>query len=302
MLVSVDLAAAGLQSLQFTATGYGSVVILTAFLYDWLLSIATEVRSVQKTGLNLPISAYYLSRTCSLTYCMCVFITELSIVKDDDQIEYTKFAVWWAASAATSLLFFFRVYAVYKHSRPIRILFSFLWIIIITSPAAIVYTVHDPCTTSSNSACNFARPLSLISNGTMCINDTLVFILVSREMYSNSAIEHRPGVRDAIGVFFGGKGMYNISKSVLRSSQLYYGVTIGFQLSATFTFFLGTRYAGLIGLSYIALSSCMACRVFRMVLLCDTVPDNLNTAIAESVLRSASVDNDLDRELAAALA
>lgn len=76
---------------------------------------------------------------------MCVFITELSIVKDDDQIEYTKFAVWWAASAATSLLFFFRVYAVYKHSRPIRILFSFLWIIIITSPAAIVYTVHDPC-------------------------------------------------------------------------------------------------------------------------------------------------------------
>lgn len=39
-----------------------------------------------------------------------------------------------------------------------------------------------------------------------------------------------------------------------------------------------------------------------MVLLCDTVPDNLNTAIAESVLRSASVDNDLDRELAAALA
>lgn len=78
-------------------------------------------------------------------YCICVFLPQLSIVSEDNQIEYVKFAVWWAASAATSLLFYFRVHAVYKHSRPIRIMFTVLWIIIITSPTAILYTVYDPC-------------------------------------------------------------------------------------------------------------------------------------------------------------
>lgn len=73
-------------------------------------------------------------------------------------------------------------------------------------------------------------------------------------------------------------------------------VTIGFQLSATFTYFFGTHYAELVGLIYIALSSVMACRVFRMLLLSGTVRSNPDTAIAESGLRSASVYNVPDRE------
>lgn len=63
-------------------------------------------------------------------------------------------------------------------------------------------------------------------------------------------------------------------------------VTISVQLTAAVTVFLGTPYSALIGIAYVALSSMLACRVFRMVLLCDK-PDGgqLNTAAIESIFR-----------------
>ncbi|KAF7981262.1 hypothetical protein HWV62_34147 [Athelia sp. TMB] len=249
--------------------------------------MAAEVASVQKTGLNLPIIAYYVSR---LAYCISIVITETNTAPDTAQLEYAKFALWWAASAATSLLFFFRVRAVYRHNRAVRALFIVLWVLILVSPTAILYTLYDPCEPGLANDCEVSRPLSLIANGTMCLNDTLVFVLVSWQMYSNSFARHRGGLsgRARFARFLRGQGLYNISKSVLQSGQLYYGVTIGFQLSASLTYTLGAPYSLLVGLAYIALASAMATRVFRMVLLCSTVVENPDTEMVASFLRSGS--------------
>lgn len=57
---------------------------------------------------------------------------------------------------------------------------------------------------------------------------------------------------------------------------------------------MNTRYTELVGVSYIALSSSMACRVFRMVLLCNTVVDAPNTEDIARVLRFASEEEDID--------
>lgn len=94
-----------------------------------------------------PHNANHLTdnRICSIAYCISLFLVKLTIIVDTEQIEILKFAIWWAASASTSLLFFFRVSAVYKHSRPIRFLFSLLWIIIIVSPTAIIYSLRTQC-------------------------------------------------------------------------------------------------------------------------------------------------------------
>lgn len=58
----------------------------------------------------------------------------------------------------------------------------------------------------------------------MLLNDTLVFLLVSRQLYNDSAIRvrHHGSALARISLFLRGKGLYNISKSVLRSGQLYY--------------------------------------------------------------------------------
>lgn len=54
-------------------------------------------------------------------------------------------------------------------------------------------------------------------------------------------------------------------------------ITIGVQLCTTITIFFGVHYSQLAYMSYIPLASALACKVFRMVLLCDTTVDLLNT-------------------------
>ncbi|KZP20915.1 hypothetical protein FIBSPDRAFT_891518 [Athelia psychrophila] len=48
-------------------------------------------------------------------------------------------------------------------------------------------------------------------------------------------------------------------------------------MCATITVFLGLYYSQIIFLAYVALASTLACKVFRMVMLCDTIEDPLST-------------------------
>lgn len=70
-------------------------------------------------------------------------------------------------------------------------------------------------------------------------------------------------------------------------------VTIGVQLLSTVSAFLGLKYSQLIYMIFVPLSSVMACKVFRMVLLCDTTVDPLNTAEVHEMLQQGQEDVDL---------
>lgn len=69
-------------------------------------------------------------------------------------------------------------------------------------------------------------------------------------------------------------------------------VTIGFQLASSITYVLNVPCARLVGLIYIVLSSSMACRVFRMVLLSDTVADVPNTEDIARVMNFSSAGDE----------
>lgn len=66
-------------------------------------------------------------------------------------------------------------------------------------------------------------------------------------------------------------------------------VTAGVQMTCTILVFFGSPYSIVSGLAYVALSSAMACRVFRMVLLCKRDIDPLNTADIDDIFRAVSV-------------
>ena len=63
-------------------------------------------------------------------------------------------------------------------------------------------------------------------------------------------------------------------------------VTIGVQLFCAILSFYGVRYTQVLYLTLMPLSGSMACKVFRMVLLCDTVEDPLNTAEIHEALQN----------------
>ncbi|KAF7980726.1 hypothetical protein HWV62_36733 [Athelia sp. TMB] len=92
-------------------------------------------------------------------------------------------------------------------------------------------------------------------------------------------------------VLITGTGLYRISKMLLKSGQLYYAVTISFQLLCAILAFNGVRYTQVLYLALMPLSASMACKVFRMVLLCDTIENPLNTAEIQEALHTDEDDS-----------
>ena len=137
----------------------------------------------------------------------------------------------------------------------------------------------------------------------MLLYDTLVFIAVAMAIYKNRAVHTTDlSCLRRFGLLVCGNGLYKVSEMLLKSGQLYYGwaffmiprilstdtgscsVTIGVQLLSAISAFLGLKYSQLFYMIFVPLSSAMACKVFRMVLLCDTTVGPLKTAEIHEML------------------
>ncbi|KZP22447.1 hypothetical protein FIBSPDRAFT_890335 [Athelia psychrophila] len=130
-----------------------------------------------------------------------------------------------------SPLVFFRVHAVLAHSPTTQALFCLLPHVITASPALQVYSIGEL---------------------------PLLWIFVSKRVYryGNATCTFRGTVFSA--------SLFRLSRVRLRSGLLDYCLTISFHIACTTHACLGLPYAEFVGLS-----STRACRVFRMMLLCE---------------------------------
>ncbi|KZP32740.1 hypothetical protein FIBSPDRAFT_943741 [Athelia psychrophila] len=159
---------------------------------------------------------------------------------------------------SSSHLFFSRVRAVFAHSRTIQALFSRLRLVIAVSPAS-RYPIS---------------PLSLLPNGAVFLNDTLVCVFISKRAYGNAIFTSRGAAFwERLKQLCNSAGLFRILMVLLRIGLLYYRLPIGFQITYTTHVVLGLPYAEFVGMIYVGLFSALACRVFRMVLLCETDDD-----------------------------
>lgn len=78
----------------------------------------------------------------TLGFLICASLTNIGILLPGLLIEYAKVSLWWIASTTTSLLLFFRVCAVFAHSRTIKPLFCFLLLVIAITPATQLYKAN----------------------------------------------------------------------------------------------------------------------------------------------------------------
>jgi hypothetical protein len=144
--------------------------------------------------------------------------------------------------------------------------------------------------------------------------DTLVFLAISYRMVSLSMINSTWSARARS--FIRGDGLHHLSKALLQSGQVYYAsvfsppvhcdmsrsnqrnsATIGVAIAATALILAPGVPADLhpiLGSAYFALSSAMACRVFRAVLLGNIQDPSLNTPAITSVRTVRVGDEDYD--------
>lgn len=265
-------------------TSYSSVAILTVFMWAWLICLPEEVTILRRKRLSLPIVAYFVARLACLGNCICSVVlgTNLAVLSEAlvGPSDPYNLLFFWITQSTTSLLFLIRIWAVYRYSKYVRYAFCALWTAVAASPALILIgrAPNDTCFIP-HLPCWVWGPFTLPCMVAMLFYDTLVFIAVATAIYKNSVdLTTDLSYMQRFKLLICGNGLYKASEMLLKSGQLYYGVTIGVQLLSTVSAFLGLKYSQLIYMIFVPLSSVMACKVFRMLLLCDTVADPLSTA------------------------
>ncbi|KIM77109.1 hypothetical protein PILCRDRAFT_12289 [Piloderma croceum F 1598] len=253
---------------QLQVICYIHVATLAAFTWDWLMAIPEEYRIIRQVGLSRPNVAYFLSRFGTFGTCLSTTIFKIALIDDCKAIKYVEGAFLEIGVTATSLLFFFRVKAVYNNSRIITAFFGLLWLaitglnILILSGMSKHHIPHTRRCFESTAPKYSTAPFILAA-----LNDTLVFLAISYHILSSAMVSSTWSAR--VKSFVTGNGLLHLSKALLQSGQVYYFVTIGMAIATT-AFILSPGVPGVLkpvlGSVYIALSSAMACRVYRVIL------------------------------------
>ncbi|KZP04809.1 hypothetical protein FIBSPDRAFT_1054442 [Athelia psychrophila] len=254
---------------QMQIVGHVYVATLAAFIWDWLVSISAEHRMYRKSGLSLPTFAYTLSRIGTLGYLIAVTMFEIVPIADCQALEYAIGIFFEIAVPATSFLFFLRVRAVYNKSKTVTAVFGFLWIAI-KGVSLVMLIGMKGAHIGDTLQCGQTKvpKYSMIPIVVVSVTDTLVFLAISYRLASNAIVGDT--WRQRARSFFTGDGLYGVSKSLLQSGQFYYFLTIGMGITTTAVMLTSSMpdiLRAFLTPPYVALSSALACRVFRSLLV-----------------------------------
>ncbi|KZP20291.1 hypothetical protein FIBSPDRAFT_1044937 [Athelia psychrophila] len=257
-----------IDPLAFQATTYVSVAQLTAYLYDWLLSIPEENEVVSRAGVTWPIAIYLLSRITTAAHLLLLVIFTFAPARPCTPLILLLVVCAITRTISTSLLFVLRVQAVYMGARPITTLFVILWLI-----TAILNTLNDASVragplTDPQYCTNYKMRYPTYPSISSFVFDTLVFIAVSYRLAADAAIDQ--SWRARLQSVVTGKGLFRISRALMISGQLYYlAIIMSFwvNLAVMLSPLIHAGFHYVLNTPYMVFTNIMACRVFRGVAL-----------------------------------
>jgi len=269
---------------QFAIVAYGSVVLSTVYVYEWLLCTDEEVEMGKRMPVNPPIIMYYMSRLSTLAFAVASIVASASL-----QLQLlppsAPHPFWWfsvrkilmitsyTSLVPTSLLFFVRVWSIFSRSRMAQCFFTAIWAFTGIVPLILVWSEVGP---SCGPGLEVGKPFDACLRNSiymlflflaLAFHNTVVFVCVSRRLrYAAVGREHW------IRTYITGEGLQVVSRSLLRSGQLYYGVTMVLLVIMAVSFWAQYGFyvnrSGLVLAVYLTISTLLTCRVFRMLLLC----------------------------------
>ncbi|CAL1702868.1 unnamed protein product [Somion occarium] len=264
---------------QLQTAGYIAVSVITAWLWDVVLSSSEDAQMFIEHRVGIPELVYMLARIASGGYVLTAIGF---IVSSKSGCNVVQTAIGWFGAFAVplnSLLFFLRVRAVFLGSRIALAVFGFLWLSTLTS-----LTMPFGTKLGSTIVCGIGNVKPYTSAGyiTLAVFDTTVFVAISWQILSmNLAETWRQRVRS----FVGRDNMGQLSKALLQTGQSYYLATVGmniFVLIVILTSAFPPSIRAALTIPNIALQNAMACRVFRLLKLTYVPGDGTTVASSRS--------------------
>ncbi|KAF7972532.1 hypothetical protein HWV62_17832 [Athelia sp. TMB] len=192
------------------------------------------------------------------------------------------------ANPATALLFCMRASAVYLHARPAVLFFGLCWAVLFAnflfdgaSLAVAVY--HIP----GRQICAVVRKEGRGSSFfAIAAYDTIVYLAISWRLSSLSKAGDHWTAR--IAALATGRGLYSVSRGMLREGQLYYFATVPLTITIVVVYRQTSGYwaAQFVALG-VVIPAVMACRAFREVRL--SVP---STPILPSIMLATDANGE----------
>ncbi|KAF8160269.1 hypothetical protein K438DRAFT_1860129 [Mycena galopus ATCC 62051] len=235
------------------------------FIWDILSNLKGDYKLLFKYRPRWPVAAYFLPRITSAVYVIgfTIFLTyPLGGCRTFDlglQILYP------IAIPSTSLLFFFRVCAIYGGARIVKIIFGLMWVVVLGTCIIVPFATRG-VNIGTTRYCMVGEdpPYAAIVGIVPAVFDTAVFIAISYRLIGNTHTEY--SWTKKARTFLTGAYLPSFSKSLLVDGQIYYMITV---VSNTVTSIMicgppiGITYRSLLIIPNVMLTSVMACRVYR---------------------------------------
>ncbi|KAI6015148.1 hypothetical protein F5J12DRAFT_890498 [Pisolithus orientalis] len=248
-----------------------NLATLGALIWDILSSLPDERKLIQVGRGSTILFAYFLARPSALAMVILTVLEQTGPVSNCRLIAAISAALQIISSAAASYLFLKRVHAVYFGSRSVQYFFSFLWVVGIGTSCLLLYdAVHGYSEIANTKHCIRQQDWAAlpVAFGIPVLFDGLVYSAIIHKILST----HQTGQKRGWRTFFyrSSKGLPHFSRAVFEGGQLYYLMTNSInmtRLNFSTSFSMPPSYQVMLSAPTIALTSVMACRVYRNLLI-----------------------------------
>ncbi|KAJ7128703.1 hypothetical protein C8R44DRAFT_667079 [Mycena epipterygia] len=258
-LLSPDLAKL-VEIARYIWTGSTAV-----FVWDVLNNVKADYHLLSRYKISWPVLAYFTSRILCLVYVLGFTIFLTYPVGGCAILDRVLDCLYPVAVPATSLLFFFRVRAVYGGQRIVTVIFGLLWIVELGACMVIPFGTGG-INIGPTRYCLVAVvvPWDGAAAITPAIFDTAVFLAISYKLIGNTHVNYSR--MEKLRAFFSGAYLPSFSRAIFVDGQVYYMIVVLSNVATCATLWapgLSTAFRSVLTMPNITITSMMACRVYR---------------------------------------
>ncbi|KAF9233842.1 hypothetical protein BU15DRAFT_79700 [Melanogaster broomeanus] len=250
---------------EYEVTRNVNLATLGALIWD-ILSTLPEDWRIARTSKPTPVLfAYFPARISALVVVLLSVFEKTGPITQCGVLALNLCVFWVVTSAASSYLFLKRVHAVFIHDRIVCHFFTFLWLAAFGGSLVVLPgPLHDYYEIANTKHCinhNIEDYVSIAFIGPV-IFDALVFLAITYKILTF----HNPSKPRSWKEFCYGEALPRLSRAVLQGGQQYYMITTSINMLRS-VFALLPSSSPVLQLTFsipaVALTSAMACRVFR---------------------------------------
>jgi len=251
---------------QVTVSVYFFVGATGVMIWDVLNNLYGDYLLLFKHRVSGPTVAYFLSRLGSLGFVLASTI--YTTTPNGKCAEFEKGLDWMypVAVACTSLLFFFRVKAVFDGNRYVTGFFAFMWLAVLGGSLTVTQGIVGRPIGPTKYCLNASLAPYLSSAAIIpLVNDTLIFLAITWKLMRNS-YQSEYTVKDGLRTLFLGEYLPAFSRAVLQDGQMYYLTTVTSNLLTLIMLYVHAvpvAYRTMFTVPNIVIMNVMGCRVFR---------------------------------------